>query len=494
MKCFVVMPFGSKPFPDASGRLFDFDKVYRVVMQRAIKQAGLEPVRADEQKGSQIIHTDMFKALRDNAVVLADLSLGNPNVFYELGIRHVMSAKGTVLMCCVGSELPFDVKLSRVIFYKYDGQSLDWEEAERVTQELRFALEEAKRGIPDSPVHALLEKVLPEADARRSRGGEGSEAAWDRSLEPYQKIVAERWAEQHFDPGQLREEHGRSVFGIRAVAELCLAQEPLPSDAAKLAKNLYYMGQYDLANRIYGALDQAGTLGTRDLLTYGSSVSEQHPDIRGARLGLAHMTRALELLKPQLEAEAPSAAALGEGARCYHFLAGMRLWLWELTKADPDLEMAIAALEQAVDYCTRALEQIDTFPIGRLAHDRLRLLFLLRIKDQNRERLDAEGHREAILALKPTPAHHPRDVSYLRWYQAITLADAGDAEGSRRMAMTAFSEDAKIMDRPDCSGIGRRQYTLIRRFLEQHAHALRHPSLIGHVSQVLQIGHGSSVS
>lgn len=161
-KCFVIMPFSRKLLNDGSGRFYDFDKVYRVIMRRAIRLAGLEPIRADERKGSNIIHTDMFKDLRDQAVVLADLSLENPNVFYELGIRHVMSSRGTVLMSRKGSEIPFDVKLSRVIFYEYDGTSLDWEESERVVQELQFALEEAKRGTPDSPVYALLERVLRE--------------------------------------------------------------------------------------------------------------------------------------------------------------------------------------------------------------------------------------------------------------------------------------------------------------------------------------------
>jgi len=67
--------------------------------------------------------------LRDRGVVLADLSLENPNVFYELGVRHVMSARETVLICRAGSELPFDVKLSRVILYDFDGQHLDWDMA-----------------------------------------------------------------------------------------------------------------------------------------------------------------------------------------------------------------------------------------------------------------------------------------------------------------------------------------------------------------------------
>ena len=73
--CFVVMPFGKKSFNDGTGRTYDFDKVYRIVIQRAVKQAGLLPLRADERTGPALIHSEMFKDLRDQAVVLADLSL-----------------------------------------------------------------------------------------------------------------------------------------------------------------------------------------------------------------------------------------------------------------------------------------------------------------------------------------------------------------------------------------------------------------------------------
>ena len=75
------MPFGIKTQQE-SGDIYNFDKIYRVIIQRAITEAGMEPVRADEHVGSHIIHSEMFKELRDPAVVLSDLSLGNPNVYY----------------------------------------------------------------------------------------------------------------------------------------------------------------------------------------------------------------------------------------------------------------------------------------------------------------------------------------------------------------------------------------------------------------------------
>lgn len=142
-ECFVVMPFGKKPLPN--GLTYDFDKVYRVIISRAVREAGMKPLRADETIGSRLIHSDMFKDLRDRPVVLADLSLENPNVFYELGIRHVMSPTGTVLMCRTGTELPFDVRLSRIIFYKFNGEELDWEEVEETVKALKLALQDAQQ-------------------------------------------------------------------------------------------------------------------------------------------------------------------------------------------------------------------------------------------------------------------------------------------------------------------------------------------------------------
>ncbi len=487
-KCFVVMPFGVKPIPDVQGS-YDFDKVYRVIIRRAIVQAGMEPIRADERKGSNLIHTDMFKDLRDQPVVLADLSLHNPNVFYELGIRHVMSPRGTVLICRAGSELPFDVKLSRVIFYRYDGESLDWEEAERVVKELQHALDEARRGMPDSPVHALLERVLPDHEAGSRKAvpvvgsGEPREA-----LDVYQKLVAEHWSGQGKELSGLKQ-HAVSVFGARALGYFCLGKEPMPADAAEVARGLYYVEQYDLANELYRRLDAAAALGPRDLLNYGSSLSEAEQTVRAAEEGIAHQKRALALVEARLQEPPVKPEALEELAHCSTHLAGLHLWKWELTRTEEDLAAALALLEAAVQHCERAIARLDSFPLGRLAQTRLKLLLMLRVRDGNRDRPDVEHHREAILALRSRSTHSIQTASYLRWFQAITLADAGDAEGSRRMTLVAFLEDAKNMGRPDSADIGRRQYTSLRRFIEQYSHVLRNPSLVGQVSQVLQVGH-----
>jgi hypothetical protein len=490
-QCFVVMPFGIKPLNDGSGRLYDFDKVYRVIIQRAIRQAGLEPVRADERKVSDIIHVDMFKQLRDRAVVLADLSLENPNVFYELGVRHVMSARGTVLMCRGDSELPFDVKLSRVIFYDYDGQHLDWEEVERIVGELQFALEEAKRGTPDSPVHALLEQVLPRDDRAGAAWASGGDApsGTDESLIPYQRIVAEHWRREGASCADLLTECGSSSFGCRALAYACLTTDELPAGAVDVAHRLHDVMQYDLACALYERLNGAGALGIDELLSYGSAVSERSPTLAAADEGLVLHRRALDLLAPELEQEPLPPETLHLAFRCHHSVSGLYSWRWELSHALADLDASIALLEKAEGFGRQLPERRVPYEAGRLAHSYLKLLALRRLRDGDRERHDVEGCGKHILALAAADAVDAVEASYVRWYQAVALGDAGDAEGSNRMALLAFSEDAKVMDQPGCERVGRKQYVVLRRLLEHYSNVLRHPALVGHIPQVLQIGH-----
>ena len=86
--CFVQMPFGKKM--DAAGRVTNFDSVYDQIIAPAVARAGLEPIRADEEKIGGTIHKPMFERLMLCHYVVADITGANPNVFYELGIRHAM--------------------------------------------------------------------------------------------------------------------------------------------------------------------------------------------------------------------------------------------------------------------------------------------------------------------------------------------------------------------------------------------------------------------
>ena len=102
------------------GRSFavDFDELYELMIAPALRQAGCEPFRADEPEAGDI-RTDMFFELVTADLVVADISILNPNVFYELGVRHGVAERGVFMITAGWSRRPFDVAPDRT--FSYDG-------------------------------------------------------------------------------------------------------------------------------------------------------------------------------------------------------------------------------------------------------------------------------------------------------------------------------------------------------------------------------------
>jgi tetratricopeptide (TPR) repeat protein len=112
---FVVMPFGIKKGFD--GTTINFNAIYQDLIKPALVQAGFEPFRADEATTSGDILTDMFQELLLADMVIADLSIDNANVYYELGIRHAFKKRGIVHIQSGRAYMPFDIFNVRTIPY-----------------------------------------------------------------------------------------------------------------------------------------------------------------------------------------------------------------------------------------------------------------------------------------------------------------------------------------------------------------------------------------
>lgn len=154
--CFVDMPFGRKA-DLASGTEIDFDQIYQAGIKPAVEDAGLEVLRGDEERTGGIIHSAMFARLLLAEFVVADLTLANPNVFYELGIRHAAKPFTTVPIFANVRALPFDVSLVRAIPYQIEDGRLSDEAAGRLRAELTRRLNDAaKAATADSPLFQLL--------------------------------------------------------------------------------------------------------------------------------------------------------------------------------------------------------------------------------------------------------------------------------------------------------------------------------------------------
>ena len=143
------MPYGRRAAPGATKPKIDFDRVYET-MQGAVRKAGLECLRADLDPGGGFVHRSMFEALLVAEYVIVDLTFANPNVTYEVGLRHGANAgRGTFLVCEQRSlsTLPFDFRPFRAI--PYSVARLD-----RLGAALRKQLKRAASGAlpPDNPL------------------------------------------------------------------------------------------------------------------------------------------------------------------------------------------------------------------------------------------------------------------------------------------------------------------------------------------------------
>jgi hypothetical protein len=487
-KCFVVMPFGTKPKNDGTDGTYNFDKVYRVIIQRAISNLKMQPLRADETEGSRVIHADMFKDLRDRPVVLVDLSLLNPNVLYELGVRHVMSPTGTVLMANEETvkKLPFDIALSRTISYRYDGEYLDWDEVERVIPQLQAAIEEARRGAPDSPVYAFLEQVLSPSALNKDEVSQTDDNKSASELDDYQKKFAQIWLiQKDLELKKIIEDNNNSTFGARCIGYYGILGKLDRESTVKIAELMFNHEQHDLAVKLYELLDKNNTLEFSDYLNYGSAVSNTYPDLQGATKGLNIIEKARAMAKKSMDDDPNNPAFMRDYSYATQQVASMLAWKWNLSRDEKDLEKVITELREVI----RLIEDLRTknidVPLGRYAQNLMRYTMFLRIAENDRDRSDVEKNFQKILALKAGSQEPYFSASYLRWYQVFILADMGKYDDAQKRATYAISEDIKYANKDKGTEVGRRQYTELRRFLEQFSRYWRDTKTIARVSQII---------
>lgn len=154
--CFVIMGFGTKTDYE-SGRKLDLDKTYQAIIKPAVEAAGLRCIRADEVKHSGIIDRPMYEMLLRADVVIADISTGNPNAIYELGVRHGLRTRCTIIMKENGGKLYFDLDHANTLLYKHLGEDIGFSEAKRATSELLLLIKAVlSHPKTDSPVYTYL--------------------------------------------------------------------------------------------------------------------------------------------------------------------------------------------------------------------------------------------------------------------------------------------------------------------------------------------------
>jgi len=149
-RAFIVRPFGTQDG-------IDFDRVEKDLIAPALKLAGIEGRTTLEITRQGNIREDMFRLLVLSDLVIADVSIHNANVFYELGIRHGLRDRHTLLMRAKGTQdkYPFDLQTDR--YGQYDPA----EPAATLPgflESLKSTLADTNK---DSPVFQLLPRLTP---------------------------------------------------------------------------------------------------------------------------------------------------------------------------------------------------------------------------------------------------------------------------------------------------------------------------------------------
>lgn len=150
--CFVLMPFGGWS-----------DRYYEELYKPAIKEAGFEPVRADDLFHTGSVMEQIWEQVNNAKVLLAELTGKNANVFYELGLSHARG-KPVVFISSTIDDVPFDLRHLRVITYEVRDPSWGKKLRENIVTYLKNAKTDPTKSIPQ-PYRDLMAAVgVPDSE------------------------------------------------------------------------------------------------------------------------------------------------------------------------------------------------------------------------------------------------------------------------------------------------------------------------------------------
>jgi hypothetical protein len=149
-ECFLISPIGAED-SDVRRRA---DGVRDYIVKPAAEELGLTPVRADDIAQPGQITLQVIEHVLTAKAAVADLTGANPNVFYELAVRH--TARLPVVLIAHDEDrdkLPFDIAQMRTVFYDHQDLKSAADCRTQIAAQLHEALE---KGAVDSPVAASV--------------------------------------------------------------------------------------------------------------------------------------------------------------------------------------------------------------------------------------------------------------------------------------------------------------------------------------------------
>lgn len=148
-ECFFIAPIGET----GSEIRERSDKLMTYIVDEAVSEFGYSVLRADQMDQPGSITSQIIQKTVDSDLVIADLTGHNPNVFYELAVRHA-TGEPYIQLIDSSESIPFDIADLRTIHY-----GLGVEEAAQAKNEIRSQLESLRDGDPefDNPISQSAE-------------------------------------------------------------------------------------------------------------------------------------------------------------------------------------------------------------------------------------------------------------------------------------------------------------------------------------------------
>ncbi|MEL6867040.1 MAG: hypothetical protein AAFP19_21635, partial [Bacteroidota bacterium] len=112
----------------------------------------IECIRCDDVEEPGSIHQRMFEFILDTDIAIVDMTILNPNVFYELGVRHSLHRNGTIMIRQASTRIPFNLNGYSTITYDYAEDKRDWSKQ----QIQAYVINSIDKEISDSPIYDML--------------------------------------------------------------------------------------------------------------------------------------------------------------------------------------------------------------------------------------------------------------------------------------------------------------------------------------------------
>ncbi len=216
MRAFIIRPFGTQ-------RDIDFDRVEQELIDPALAELGVAGRTTIEILKQGNIRTDMFQRLLTADLVIADISIHNANVFYELGVRHALRDKRTFLIRSKGDDVPFDIRTDRYFSYERDNPAADAKKPDDPRAGLKNFVQALRRTIDSEDRDSPVFQLLPDLEAQEQSRflivpldfREEVERAADNKQAGDLELLAEEAHGFQWEMGGLRVV-GREQFNLRA--------------------------------------------------------------------------------------------------------------------------------------------------------------------------------------------------------------------------------------------------------------------------------------